>query len=220
MQKRARILDLIAVLLLAASTLLIVVDASSKSNRPLASPSHMNDIDVEIDFSNTNYKNNITLQSSKKISSIKRGGEATSIERERITRKKKKEVGNGSGTRSLSSPGGTSTSLRRIKKEYKDAIEMGIAYDWVNQRLIQRKTKTKRKKIEMNRNRNEAIICLGPITTNLRQWHFSFSGPGEGFYSRASTTVRSPCLRTIRYLLPVSKCGRHPAALSPTRTFV
>jgi len=61
---------------------------------------------------------------------------------------------------------------------------MGIAYDWVNQRLIVRK-----KKSESNTNRSSGsahearILCLGPIQTNLRQWHFSFRGAGDGMYS-------------------------------------
>ncbi len=76
---------------------------------------------------------------------------------------------------------GTSTALRRIKKEYKDAVDMGIAYDWVKQKHIQRKPKegTKRKPYK-----NHNILCLGPITTNLRQWHFSFRGAGESLYGQ------------------------------------
>jgi len=80
---------------------------------------------------------------------------------------------------------GTSTALRRIKKEYKDAVDMGVAYDWVNQRHIRRKTKTKQSNnSNNNNNKNHAILCLGPITTNLRQWHFSFKGAGDGSYSK------------------------------------
>ena len=95
-----------------------------------------------------------------------------------------------------STAGGTaSASLRRIKKEYKDAVEMGIAYDWINQRLIIRKKKSKSKSDRsgettrknnggINNNKRQAnILCLGPIQTNLRQWHFSFRGAGEGVYS-------------------------------------
>ena len=70
---------------------------------------------------------------------------------------------------------------------------MGIAYDWVNQRLITRKTKDKAtpKRLDNKTARNYSndqqannILCLGPIQTNLRQWHFSFRGAGEGVYSR------------------------------------
>ena len=45
--------------------------------------------------------------------------------------------------------------------------------------------KTKRKKEETRgKSRNDAIICLGPITSDIRQWHFSFRGAGDGVYSR------------------------------------
>jgi len=68
---------------------------------------------------------------------------------------------------------------------------MGIAYDWVNQRLIRRKTKTNNPRTKtkpppasnQSRRGRPAILCLGPIATNLRQWHFSFRGAGEGLYS-------------------------------------
>ena len=57
---------------------------------------------------------------------------------------------------------------------------MGIAYDWVNQRHIKRKTKGKQRQVR----NNDAIICLGPIISDIRQWHFSFRGAGDGVYSR------------------------------------
>jgi ubiquitin-protein ligase len=80
-----------------------------------------------------------------------------------------------------------STSLRRIRKEYKDAVAMGIAYDWTNQKRILPKKKSK-KRVNDNQ-QNEAVedqsmaqmFCLGPLTTNLRHWHFSFRGPGDVF---------------------------------------
>jgi ubiquitin-protein ligase len=61
---------------------------------------------------------------------------------------------------------------------------MGIAYDWVNQRLIQRKTKSKTKTKETGRKEDTPIMCLGPITTNLRHWHFSFRGAGDNLYNK------------------------------------
>jgi ubiquitin-protein ligase len=114
--------------------------------------------------------------------SVKKREKTTSENRERIAGKKKKDNNSRNSSSTRSSQGGTSTSLRRIKKEYKDAVDMGIAYDWVNQRLVQRKTKMNTK--QTGRSGSQAIICLGPMTTNLRQWHFSFKGAGEGLYSK------------------------------------
>jgi len=76
---------------------------------------------------------------------------------------------------SVSSP--ASASLRRIKKEYKDAVQMGICYDWVKGRLVT--------SASTNRDTgcSEAhLICLGPLATNLRHWHFSFRGVKNSLY--------------------------------------
>ena len=72
-----------------------------------------------------------------------------------------------------------SASLRRIKKEYKDAVLMGIAYDWARERLVPPNSKF------INTNGSHNILCIGPLTTNLRHWHFSFRGCGmysKGIY--------------------------------------
>lgn len=63
---------------------------------------------------------------------------------------------------------------------------MGIAYDWANQRrIISKKTKEDSSSdVYTNTNNNttakddQNIICLGPLTSNLRHWHFSFRGAG------------------------------------------
>mmetsp|Transcript_12081 Transcript_12081/g.22456 ORF Transcript_12081/g.22456 Transcript_12081/m.22456 type:complete len:503 (-) Transcript_12081:188-1696(-) len=68
-----------------------------------------------------------------------------------------------------------SVSLRRIKKEFKEIVEMGTAYDWVNQKRIA----PKRNKGAKQDEHSQKIICLGPLSTNLRHWHFSFRGPGH-----------------------------------------
>jgi ubiquitin-protein ligase len=68
-----------------------------------------------------------------------------------------------------------SASLRRIKKEYKDAVQMGICYDWVKGRLIT-SASTKRE------GHDGQLICLGPLATNLRHWHFSFRGVKNSLY--------------------------------------
>lgn len=66
----------------------------------------------------------------------------------------------------------SSATLRRIKKEYKDAVQMGICYDWAKKRLV---IPTKLVSNEEERNK---LVCIGPLTTNLRHWHFSFVGCG------------------------------------------
>jgi ubiquitin-protein ligase len=68
-----------------------------------------------------------------------------------------------------------SASLRRIKKEYKDVVQMGICYDWVKGRLITSST-TNRDSADVQ------LIVVGPLATNLRHWHFSFRGVKNSLY--------------------------------------
>jgi len=71
--------------------------------------------------------------------------------------------------------GTASASLRRIKKEYKDVVEMGICYDWVKGRLITSSTTTRD-------SGDVHLIVIGPLATNLRHWHFSFRGVKNSLY--------------------------------------
>mmetsp|Transcript_2609 Transcript_2609/g.5661 ORF Transcript_2609/g.5661 Transcript_2609/m.5661 type:complete len:394 (+) Transcript_2609:95-1276(+) len=179
MRTRTRIFDWIAVVL-SVAFVFVLVGASSKNNRPhITSPSR----------SISNIEITPIEQPQTKPEENKGNGTVAAVKEKKETKPKKKRPNtktsdNNNGARSYSSVGTTttSTSLRRIKKEYKDAVDMGIAYDWVNQRLITRKTKTK--KASSVDSRSPTIMCLGPITTNLRQWHFSFRGAGEGVYSQ------------------------------------
>jgi ubiquitin-protein ligase len=65
-----------------------------------------------------------------------------------------------------------SATLRRIKKEYKDAVEMGIAYDWSKGCPVKSKSKSQITE------HHPPALCVGPLATNLRHWHFSFKGCG------------------------------------------
>jgi ubiquitin-protein ligase len=97
-------------------------------------------------------------------------------------------------------------TLRRIKREYKDAVQMGIGYNWALGEPIQRTKKNKAKKNktknsmdlttedseededeeESTRSTTTATMIddilyplrLGPLVTNLRHWHFTFQGCG------------------------------------------
>jgi ubiquitin-protein ligase len=58
-------------------------------------------------------------------------------------RPKKKTVAGQTGT--ILQAGSQATFLRRVQSEWKDAVEMGIAYDWVKQKPIQSKTRSSKK---------------------------------------------------------------------------
>lgn len=62
--------------------------------------------------------------------------------------------------------------LRRIKREWKDAVQMGIAYDWTKMKTIKSK--------ESNSQNN--YVRLGPFGKNLLRWHFSVLGPANSVY--------------------------------------
>ena len=74
--------------------------------------------------------------------------------------------------------------LRRIQREWKDAVKMGIAYDWVNQKPIRLKAKKKKTgedrltEESSNSNTDDRTfhLCLGPLGSNLFVWHFSILG--------------------------------------------
>mmetsp|Transcript_39535 Transcript_39535/g.95599 ORF Transcript_39535/g.95599 Transcript_39535/m.95599 type:complete len:408 (-) Transcript_39535:935-2158(-) len=77
-----------------------------------------------------------------------------------------------STTSTSSSSSKSSTTLRRIKREYEDAVKMGICYDWAKQKLVKQK-----KGATVNQEYHK-LICVGPLVSNLRHWHFSFRGCG------------------------------------------
>ena len=115
-----------------------------------------------------------------------------------------------SSTRTSTAPASSSSSssslssaqsvfVRRIQREWKDAVTMGIAYDWVNQKPIRRSKKKHKKETSVTRdttteaieeggsiedsttpqtnNTDDSIhLCLGPLGSNLFVWHFSILG--------------------------------------------
>jgi ubiquitin-protein ligase len=67
--------------------------------------------------------------------------------------------------------GQRTSTLRRIKSEWRDAIRLGIAYDWVNMKDISKK-----------KDGNYSYVRIGPYGSNLLNWHFSIMGvPNSSF---------------------------------------
>ncbi|KAL7525353.1 hypothetical protein ACHAXR_000967, partial [Thalassiosira sp. AJA248-18] len=67
--------------------------------------------------------------------------------------------------------------LRRIKREWKDAVKMGIAYDWVLSRTINNNNRHNN-----SNNDNNDYVRIGPYGKNLLRWHFSVAGPTNSAY--------------------------------------
>eukprot|EP00934_Nitzschia_sp_Nitz4_P008381 Nitzschia sp. Nitz4//scaffold13_size275219//200406//201560//NITZ4_000900-RA/size275219-processed-gene-0.103-mRNA-1//1//CDS//3329536092//8371//frame0 len=79
-----------------------------------------------------------------------------------------------------------SSSLRRLKTELRDIIQTGIAYNWVLGRPISSSNSTRITGSNTTESSKQdgtfQQICLGPVGSNLRDWHFSFRGsPGSPF---------------------------------------
>ncbi|KAL9179316.1 hypothetical protein ACHAXT_008606 [Thalassiosira profunda] len=93
--------------------------------------------------------------------------------------------------------------LRRIKREWKDAVKMGIAYDWINSKSI-------REVAHANNN----YVRIGPFGKNLLRWHFSVAGPANSAYEEG--------IYHGRVLLPKDYPGSPPRVqmLTPSGRFI
>lgn len=69
--------------------------------------------------------------------------------------------------------------LRRIKREWKDAAGLGVAYDWRKGRTV---TSKKQNKSESKAANN--YVRMGPMGRNLLHWHFSVQGTPNSVYEK------------------------------------
>ncbi len=69
--------------------------------------------------------------------------------------------------------------LRRIKREWKDAVDLGVAYDWRKGRTVTRKKKSKSESSAANN-----YVRMGPMGRNLLHWHFSVQGTPNSVYEK------------------------------------
>ena len=69
--------------------------------------------------------------------------------------------------------------LRRIKREWKDAAGLGVAYDWRKGRTVTSKKKNKSEPKAANN-----YVRMGPMGRNLLHWHFSVQGTPNSVYEK------------------------------------
>lgn len=89
-------------------------------------------------------------------------------------------------------------TILRLKREYKDVIQMGIAYDWIRMQSIHMTTRRDRnssnhptydrsseydQRSVTTTNSSTCFIRLGPLGQNLLLWHFSIQGPPDSAYA-------------------------------------
>lgn len=83
--------------------------------------------------------------------------------------------------------------LRRIKREWKDAVKLGIAYDWKTKETVTSKGRSPSGMMDdctasTSTNSNSTFfqynyVRMGPFGKNLLRWHFSVLGPSNSPYS-------------------------------------
>ena len=65
-------------------------------------------------------------------------------------------------------------SYRRLLREWKDAVDMGVAYDWLQkQTVVSKKRRSKG---------NRTDVRIGPWGKNVLEWHFSINGAAKSVY--------------------------------------
>ncbi len=72
--------------------------------------------------------------------------------------------------------------LRRIKREWKDAVQMGIAYDWNSMRTLHSSSSLSPGASTGTGGNNHDYVRIGPFGKNLLRWHFSVQGPANSVY--------------------------------------
>jgi hypothetical protein len=104
----------------------------------------------------------------------------------------------------ISLGGQEAATLRRIKREWKDAVKLGIAYDWIKMKDIAN---------ERDADAEYSYVRIGPYGSNLLRWHFSVMGTPNSEYDGG--------IYHGRVLLPKDYPGSPPRVqlLTPATTF-
>jgi len=111
----------------------------------------------------------------------------------RVTNKKQRRA------ESSSTGGKQGECLRRIKREWKDAVKLGIAYDWQTMQTVTSKGRSPSGQMDDDDDDASAsasassatsntfyqynYVRLGPYGKNLLRWHFSVLGPSHSPFS-------------------------------------
>ena len=102
--------------------------------------------------------------------------------------------------------------LRRIQREWKNAVQLGIAYDWTHMQPIS--PPQNRRRPNKSTQQPHSYVCLGPMGKNLLRWHFTILGPPSSPYQNG--------IYHGRILLPKDYPASPPRIqmLTPTGRFV
>jgi len=113
----------------------------------------------------------------------------TNEKRKKLAKTKKDER-----VKSTKSVGGGKAGecLRRIKREWKDAVKLGIGYDWKTMQTVTVKGRSAsgRFALDTTEETDKAdstfykynYVRIGPFGSNLLRWHFSVMGPANSCF--------------------------------------
>ena len=87
------------------------------------------------------------------------------------------------GKKRPATAGRESACLRRIKREWKDAVELGVGYDWGKGKTVARKKKGNSEANTVDPKRYN-YVRMGPMGKNLLHWHFSVQGAPNSVYEK------------------------------------
>jgi len=119
-----------------------------------------------------------------------------------------------STTSAASRSGKGGECLRRIKREWKDAVRMGIAYDWISMRTLRSSSSSLTGPSAGAGGNSHDYVRIGPFGKNLLRWHFSVQGPANSVYEEG--------VYHGRVLLPKDYPGSPPRVqmLTPSGRFI
>lgn len=121
-------------------------------------------------------------KSKKKVKSNRRKKQMLTAEKsDKLSKKQRTKRSNSNS--SIASGSKDGACLRRIKHEWKDAVKLGIAYDWLNSETVTTQGRSPSGFLNKDQFHQYNYIRIGPYGKNLLRWHFSVRGPSNSAFA-------------------------------------
>lgn len=120
------------------------------------------------------------MKSKKKVKSTRKKKQ-TAEKSDKLSKKQRTKKFNSNS--SIASGSKDGACLRRIKHEWKDAVKLGIAYDWLNSETVTTQGRSSSGFLNKDQFHQYNYIRLGPYGKNLLRWHFSVRGPSNSAFA-------------------------------------
>lgn len=106
---------------------------------------------------------------------------STAEKSDKLSKKQRTKKSNSNS--SIASGSKDGACLRRIKHEWKDAVKLGIAYDWLNSETVTTQGRSLSGFLNKDQFHQYNYIRIGPYGKNLLRWHFSVRGPSNSAFA-------------------------------------